>query len=214
MICNIVISLLLSLPLTLGISSLPCTQNIDCPFHFVSRCNDGLCDHCQSDADCSHIDPTATCTSLESGKNFCKVFCDTNNMICDLNKEPPYCREGTSQAECDAYFGPGVATLITNNDYIDLCAICQAPTQCSSQICHHFHCVECIQDSDCGGSTPVCDKEYHYCRPCIESDCGLRYCDPSSGSCKDCLNNNHCPLSTPYCQPSLNQCIPRCSLFS
>lgn len=86
-------------------------------------------------------------------------------------------------------------------------------TVCRSSVCDSdtHVCVECNDDSECGGSTGACDTITHTCKQCTATsqfDCGgsTPVCDVSSGSCAPCGGDygsraaNSCRFTdAPYC---------------
>ncbi|NOY91680.1 MAG: hypothetical protein GXP55_10805 [Deltaproteobacteria bacterium] len=56
-------------------------------------------------------------------------------------------------------------------------------------------CVECLDDTNCGGGTPRCNTTTQVCVEClVNADCGgsTSFCKPSTNICVECLNNGDC----------------------
>ena len=65
---------------------------------------------------------------------------------------------------------------------------CGSSVECQSNVCDAGTCVECLQNSHCGGDEP-------YCRLIVGD---LNYC-------VECLQNSHCP-SSDFCNDSTERC--------
>lgn len=101
------------------------------------------------------------------------------------------CPPGTQCTSCD-----------NNHD-------CQDPEHPMCSPVSHL-CVECIDDSDCGGGFNCNDLTGRCARACIyNSDCTMQnpLCDGALGVCVDCIVDSHCrgQPGKPYC--SYSDCV-------
>jgi hypothetical protein len=111
---------------------------------------------------------------------------------------------------------------------------CDAGKKCIAGTCTCLgSACQCIDDTQCGGTTPKCDLSAAKCVGCLSTmDCNAgeicrtgvctmgcsqqsptcpagKQCDLSSGSCVDCQANGDCGTGT-VCSPA-KQCVPGCA---
>ena len=89
---------------------------------------------------------------------------------------------------------------------------CSPPCSAPKDICKSApsNCVECLSNSDCGGTKPYC-KDQDSCKECLQdSHCPtIKKCHPDQSRCLlKCVDNTSCAGSPePYCQPTLKICV-------
>src|SRR4030095_760807 len=106
---------------------------------------------------------------------------------------------GTRTATFTLAEGQAVTCTFTNSVPPD----CTTDADCSSGVCDETSgkCVACLLNSDCSGSTPICDTSTNTCVPCTgDPQCGGGVCDEPNGTCVECVASSDCPGDTPVCQ--------------
>jgi len=160
-----------------------CSTDADCGTLAKPICLDNSCSPCQSDANCTRIDPTAICNTTASPAK-CVPTCqygvctNPNYMKCDLDTN--LCKKCTSHADCDPddYWGC----------YSGVCAECTSDAHCSGnpkgKYCIGYRCKKCNPSNNkhCSTSTPRCIGDEY-----------------GGGKCVGCISNADCKaLSSTY----------------
>ncbi|MBI5543816.1 MAG: hypothetical protein HY901_08020, partial [Deltaproteobacteria bacterium] len=75
-------------------------------------------------------------------------------------------------------------------------------------------CVECLDESDCTATAPICDSSTMACRVCQASDCtgAKAICETegaNAGNCVECTSSDSsaCEAPTPYCDLASERCV-------
>ncbi len=148
-------------------------------------------------------------------------------IICDGSNPPiPNCRPCTAAdngGECNGA-RPFCETDSTNAKF-GQCVVCTQSSQCPAghPVCQKSSgqdddsCINtagCLCNSDCSGTTPICDSTTNQCRACLPSDCGgpTPACEtlgPHEGQCVSCTlsQTEICGGQTPVCDPFKNTCV-------
>lgn len=79
-----------------------------------------------------------------------------------------------------------------------------------------FICMPCISDSDCSGTTPLCDQANNICVECLSnSDCfgPTSVCDQANKICVECVSDSDCDdgifcNGVETCDLATNTCMP------
>lgn len=109
---------------------------------------------------------------------------------------------------------PSTNTTIINNTG-DTNSGCTSNSDCTGgKLCNAVtgNCVGCFNDTNCSGSTPVCDLSTATCvEGCLSnSDCSgaTPKCNISTKTCEaGCVSNTDCPIETPICKTDDSTCV-------
>lgn len=151
---------------------------------------------------------TGPTTTGSTGAVACPLPCDEAPNL--------YCVDG----ECLSCMNdPDICGTVPGLPYCDLdgvCKQCSGDPDCADapgKICDILTktCVQCFGDSNCIAADPerpLCDKELHVCRGCLEhAECGERACELDTGDCFP-QNTEEQPQATLiyYVQPGAANC--------
>ena len=207
-----------------------CLTDTDCGPN--SSCQEGQCVYgCQGDADCTtaeypHCDTDIRqCVQCVSNDqcNGTAPYCDVNGYrdVCVPCLEDIHCNS-TILPKCDVDQHTCVQCL-TNIDCLTkgltlpycnvaqhICQECLVDSDCDGdahKACYLGQCVECDNDSQCGGSTPFCNTTRHRCQECLSDvDCPSGVC--FNGDCVGCINDSQCLDDVnPICSMTYNRCV-------
>jgi len=206
-----------------------CYYNSDC-YGNRPYCRSGSCVECIADSDCHG---TGGCGP------YCSIgYCRYGQTCSGLT---PYCLNGKTCVQClatsdcrtDKYCDSNCNSNACSRPAKD-CTVNVVEKKCNSTTAL---CVQCISDSDCGGSTPYCFA--NTCVQCIESkhcrkdeDCtascqsdhtcasgapvvncaltnaSLPHCEINTATCVECVLDSQCPSFQPFCKgASEYQCV-------
>lgn len=116
--------------------------------------------------------------------------------------------------QCTSNLDCGAATPICDPQELQCRAGCSSNAQCPNKdraICDvkNSDCVQCLTNTDCPLTAPVCGKD-NRCGNCASNqDCknpAAPYCFQDTASCVQCSTDKQCPTNAPNCQK--NVCIP------
>ena len=197
-----------------------------------SQCLDGQCVYgCQGDADCT----TAEYPHCDTDIRRC-VQCVNNGQCngtmpyCDVNGYRDTCVPCLEDVHCNSTILPKCdvdehtcVQCLTNIDCLTkgltlpycnvtqhVCQECLVDSDCDGgahKACYLGQCVECDNDSQCGGSTPFCNITRHRCQGCLnDADCPFGVC--LNGDCVGCANDSQCADDVnPICSMTFNRCV-------
>ena len=151
------------------------------------------CEECLYDRECG---PGAACHQLADNNRYCVLRCSVSP-----------CSAG-SECVVDDTSGYQVCSPTSGVCCVgDDCGGCDPPCDSATPHCVEGQCLECLQDSDCSSTFPVCQDGV------CTNDTGCTgdkpYFDVDLG-CVECLNDGHCPEAD--CNTSLGICgdCPQC----
>lgn len=105
----------------------------------------------------------------------------------------------------------------TNTPTTPTTTVCKTNADCTGgKLCNAVTgvCIECFDNGDCDGATPICDLNTATCvAGCLDdSNCsgGTPVCDVPNNACVECLVNTDCPTLTDVCDGPTNTCVPGC----
>ena len=172
-------------------SSNPCLTSSNCTNINLAYCNDGVCNACTQDSDCSHLTATPYCMS-----GTC-INCRTSS---DCNSTAPIC--GTVTYQCGG--------CQDDND-------CSGHSSTPYCVTSTGKCEACASNFNCPLQDPLCRTSDYTCQPCTTgSDCyDYAYywgCETTTSphTCVQCTQNSDCQpaVTAGICDTSTKKCSP------
>ncbi len=187
-----------------------CTADADCQDVALPACRaqSNTCVECQSDAQCGRSEVCNASAGLCTSRCLTPGGCPQAGSYCDVDRE--LCVACLEDAHCDEPDAP----------------------QCDTRT---GQCVQCVNDTPCGGEAPACETQSHRCvactatsgtctspgalacseqNTCVEcasnADCTTREnarCDLSQNRCAPCAGDSACPLDAPNCRMGDHLCV-------
>jgi hypothetical protein len=165
--------------------------------------NENLC--CINEADCNQIGESSVVPCSDGfvcRGNQCIAIACTSNTDCDATA--PFCDTATGRCEeacemdnqCPGVGGDPALSICEAG----LCLECRNETQCGGvrPVCVSNVCVECDDDSQCGGAVAACvNNECIECRD--DSQCSESAPACVSNQCLECRDDAQCDGATPIC---------------
>jgi hypothetical protein len=126
--------------------------------------------------------------------------------------------DGVSVAPADASAQCGLCPQGQHCDPTLGCVTCTMDSHCSAsaRFCVLGSCVQCMTNTECGGTTPSCWPGIQVCHAACTSNqqCAdegnARICNASTGACVGCNSSADCPTSQAICDATTQQCV-QCS---